>query len=162
MKKLKTITVISLVMLLIMGISYALLSDTITVTGSATTTGSLDVNVISASVSNQVGSSNSTISNNNDTITINVPKLEYPGAYTEFSITLKNEGTINAKLKSIVENDMGDANILVSYSGIAVNELLNVNNSKTFTIKVEWLSSSTSASVDGVDISIDFIYEQNV
>lgn len=162
MKKLKKITIISLAMLLIMGISYALLNDTITISGSATTTGTLDVNVTSASVSTQVGSINSSITYEDDSVSFTVPQLEYPGAYTIFSVTVQNQGTLSAKLKTIAESSMGDANVLVTYTGIAVNQTLAVNETKTFTIKVEWRSTSEASSTDGVNIRMDLVYEQNI
>lgn len=152
-----------LALALTMGIGYALLSDTITVTGTASTTGTFDIQVDSASVITEVGSTESTItiSSDKNTVNINVPKLQYPGAYTTFSITLKNVGTVPTKLKDIVENALGDSEVEVTYSGITEQSTLAVNGSTTFTVKAEWKTASTQASA-GANIDIDFVYEQNV
>ena len=160
----KKIIIFLLVFFLTTGVGYALLSDTINITGTATATGILDVNIIDAVVSNHIGSEGSSIiiSQDKNKVEISVPELQYPGSYTEFTITIKNEGNINAKLIDIIENSMGDSNIEVSYNNIAENSLLGINQTLSFTVKVGWKDTSTEASVDGASININFVYEQNV
>ena len=164
MRRTKKILFFTLVIFLSCGIGYALLSDTITIGGTATTTGTFDVNIINAVVETEVGNTNSTIviSSDKKSITVDVPALQYPGAYTTFALTIKNEGNINAKLIDIVEKSMGDSNILVSYNDINENSILTPNQTLTFYVKVEWKSTSVSASVSGANIDIDFIYQQSI
>ena len=164
MKRFKRIILCLLVLLLSSGISYAIFTDAISVNGTASGVGTFDMNVTNVSVAEEIGNIGSTIEVSSDkkTVTVNVPALQYPGAYTLFSVTIKNEGTVNAKLIDIVENSMGDSNIGVSYTNIAKNSTLAVNESITFNVKVEWISTSTAASKEGASINIDFIYEQNV
>lgn len=161
MKKIKYIIFLSL--LFSVGIGYSLLSDTVVVSGSATAVGVFDINVVGASVVKEVGCMNSEISISSDkkSVDVNVPALEYPGSYVKYSVTVKNEGNISAKLVDIVEKSMGDENIEVIYTKISENSILDPNKSLTFYVNVKWRETSTAGS-DGADIDIDFVYEQNV
>src|SRR5574344_1775057 len=103
----KQILVSVIAAIFVFGVGYALLNDTITVSGTATTTGSLDVQIVSASCTAQSGAV-STANNTatgysapSNTVTLTVPALEYPGASATFTITLRNVGTLDAKLKTI-------------------------------------------------------------
>ena len=164
MNKLKRLIIFTLVLLLSTGISYALFSDSITVSGTATTTGTFAINTTAAVVTTQVGSSSSTavISGDKKTVTLTVPKLEYPGAYTTFTITLKNEGNIPAKVINIVPTSLGDDDVVASYSGIALNSTIAPNATLSFTFKVMWDSGSTTANTTGATIDVDFVFQQNV
>jgi len=100
MRRNRPLIIAVLAALLTLSIGYALFSQTINVTGTATGQGSFDMQITQASIVSQVGSSGATVSlsNSNHTLNISVPKLEYPGAYVDIQYTIQNKGTINALL----------------------------------------------------------------
>ena len=95
-----------LALLLVMSVGYALFSDTITINGSATAQGEFDMEIVSASITDEVGSKGATavISEDGNALSINIPNLEYPGAYVDVTYKLKNTGTINALYKTYTIN----------------------------------------------------------
>ena len=153
MRKQSVVTIFVLVIILIFSVGYALFSNTVEITGTATATASLDVEFTSASVTTEVGSidASASISNDHNTLSINVPKLEYPGAYVIISGTITNSGTLPVKLTSIDEsNSIADGDIKVSYTNLGSyeNVVLNPNGTQTFTVKVEWDADSDASGAD--------------
>ena len=151
---------------LAISVGYALFSQTLTINGTATAKGSFDVQFETATIQKEVGSTGATatISEDKATLTVNVPKLEYPGAYVEIPVTIQNKGTIPAKLKEIVQTGLKDETgpIKVSYSGLAASETpINTNETQSMTIKVEWLPGVNTNTADGgVTFTIALKYEQ--
>ena len=99
------IVILAFVVVCVMG--YALFSETITVTGTATASGSFDIEVscedygvgfMTDHSDSYDGSANCSI--NGDTV-ITTSTLPKPGENTYFIIGIKNNGTIPAKLKTI-------------------------------------------------------------
>lgn len=64
--------------------------------------------------------------------------LYLPGDYGEYSVTVTNAGNIDAYLKEATPVVGTNKAILFSYSGIAVNDVLPANSTKTFTVRVEY------------------------
>ena len=149
---------------LAVAVGYALFSQTLTINGTATAKGSFDVEFTTATIKTEVGSTGATavISDDKDTLTITVPKLEYPGAYVEIPVTVTNVGTIPAKLKEITETGLTtDESVKVSYTGLTElkDQQVDQNGTQNFTIKVMWDESSNKNS-ENVEFSIKLNYEQ--
>ena len=164
MKKQPIILVIFLAVVLILSIGYAVFAQTLTIDATATASGTMDVEFTNASVSSEVGSINAsaTISNDKNTLSINVPRLEYPGAYAVISGTITNVGTIPVELISINETNLTtDDNIKISYTNLGgyQNVTLNPNGTQTFTVKVEW-DEDSEASTNNLNFSIGLNYRQ--
>lgn len=163
------IGVIAFVLALATG--YALFSDEITVSGTATAKGSFDVEFTSVGTivkngytdeTGKDGANIAVISSDKNTLTVTVNKLSYPGAYVEIPVTVKNVGTIPAVLKEIVQTglDADSTPIRVTYSGIAASDAtVAPGTPATMTIKVEWLSTvNTTAEAASFTVKLD--YEQ--
>lgn len=103
MNKQKKIIIGVLALLVTMMVGYALFSETITINGTATAKGEFNMEITSASITNEVGSTGATaeISDNGNTLIITVPHLEYPGAYVDVSFNITNNGSIPALYKGI-------------------------------------------------------------
>ena len=149
---------------LAISVGYALFSQTLTINGTATAKGSFDVQFATATIQKEVGSTGATatISEDKATLTVNVPKLEYPGAYVEIPVTVKNVGTIPAKLIEITETGLTtDASVKVSYTGLTElkDQQVDQNGTQSFTIKVMWDADSNKNS-ENVEFSIKLNYQQ--
>ncbi len=149
---------------LAISVGYALFSQTLTINGTATAKGSFDVQFATATIQKEVGSTGATatISEDKATLTVNVPKLEYPGAYVEIPVTVKNVGTIPAKLIEITETGLTtDASVKVSYTGLTElkDQQVDQNGTQSFTIKVMWDAASNKNS-ENVVFNIKLNYQQ--
>lgn len=164
MKTKNIIVVVMVSFFLFLSMGYALFSETLIINGTATAMGTFDVEFTDATVTEQVGSTLSTalISNDKNTLTINVPKLEYPGSYVNILVTVTNKGSIPAKLTTVEQTNLtSDPSIKVSYTGL--DELKNKeflqNETQTFNIKIFWEPSSNVLS-SNVMFTIKLNYEQ--
>lgn len=124
MKKQNVAIIAVVALVLAVAVGYALFSQTINISGSATAQGSYDVvfqlaadqndNAFAYSATCNTGfddcssgtytlSNVATLSNSNHTLNITVDKLTYPGAQIVIPFRVKNTGTIDAKLKAITQ-----------------------------------------------------------
>ncbi len=169
MKKQNIAIIGVIVFVLALAIGYALFSETLTISGTATASGDFDVEftsigeVTSSGYTKQADSADiAVIESGNNKLTITVNKLDYPGAYVEIPVTITNKGSVPAKLKQINQTglDTEEGPIKVTYSGIAASEMpINQNETQNMTIRVEWLEDvETTAS--GVTFTITLDYEQ--
>ena len=164
MKK-QSIAIIGVVaFVLAVAVGYAIFSETLTINGTATAQGNFDVEFTSATIDEEVGSTGSTAEINDDknTLTIDVPKLEYPGAYVTIPVTVTNKGSIPAKLISLEETGLtDDASVKVSYTGLSElkDQEVAQNGTQSFTIKVMWDENSNESSSD-VSFTIRLNYQQ--
>ncbi len=176
MKK-QNIAIIAVVaFVLAVAVGYALFRETITINGTATAKGTFDVQLLSASVETEKGSTGAkaTISGDKNTLTIEAPDLQYPGAYVEYVVTVKNVGTIYAELLSVNETGKNvAAPVKVTYTDLPeADHDLAPGAEDTFKIKVEWLADDAKDEETGdgavennsvdVDVKYDitFNYEQ--
>ena len=156
---------------LAIAVGYALFSETITVTGTATAKGSFDVEFTEVGTPTCSGFSEectkanlAVISDDKNTLTVTVDKLQYPGAYVEIPVTVTNVGTIPAILTGITET--GTVNkgvtgpIKVSYTGIAASDAeIAQGTAATMVIKVEW-DKENNNTADKFEFSIGLNYTQ--
>ena len=168
MKK-KSIAIIGVIaFVLAVAVGYALFSETLTVTGTATATGNFDVEFTKVGTITKVGytgAGDSEIAVNSpdkNTLTVTVNKLDYPGAYVEIPVTITNKGSVSAKLKNINETGLtADSRaIKVTYTGVAASDTpIDTNGTQEMNIKVEWDKTVNTSSSD-VTFQIQLEYEQ--
>lgn len=174
MKKQNIAIVAVVAFVLAVAVGYALFSDTLNITGSATAQGNLNVEFLEIGEVKSEGYTKQTtdpvhelavIDDTKNKLTITVNKLDYQGAYVEIPVTIKNSGTIPAKLKEIREENLTstDNELKVSYSGLPVEgTVLEPGDTQIMTVKVEWIdndkSTVTSSTIPTFNIWID--YEQ--
>ena len=160
------IGVIAFVLAVVVG--YALFSDNLTVSGSATATGDFDVEFTSVGEITKVGytavdaTEIAKISEDKNTLTVTVNKLDYPGAYVTIPVTITNKGSVSAKLKNINETGLTQDNraIKVTYTVVAASDtVIKTNDTQEMNIKVEWDPSINTGSSD-VTFQITLEYEQ--
>lgn len=168
MKK-QSITIIGVIALVLaVAVGYALFSETITINGTATAKGDFDIEFTSVGEITKVGYTKvgeeeiAVISEDKNTLTVTVNKLDYPGAYVEIPVTITNKGSISAKLKEIRETGLtaDSRSVKVSYTGIAASEtVIAQNDTQSMTIKVEW-DKDVNTSAENVQFMIELDYEQ--
>ncbi len=151
--------VLSLFLILIVG--YAIFSESINIGGTASASGDFNIIFNSVGTIKEEGSSGATatISSNKKSLTVMVPKLEYPSAYVEVPVVIKNAGSVTAKIVGIETVGLDTTDIKVTYSGIAQNDRIAANEEKNIKIKVTWDSASNTV-VDSLTFSVSINYEQ--
>ena len=70
--------------------------------------------------------------------------IAQPDTRAYYDVTVKNGGTLNAELDSIVFTDSNNDAILYSYSYISEGDVINAGATQTFTITVEFNNSYTT------------------
>ena len=102
-----------------------------------------------------------------DTTANFVIDLKSPGSSGEYIITVENRGNIDAYVKDIKgvvdSNKKEPKDIQFSIDGLKVNDKLKARETKTFKVKVNWDSNSTSIPETSKELSltIDFVQDTN-
>lgn len=171
----KYIIVVLIVLLLALAVGYAAFSDTLTISGTASAKGTFDLQFESATLNksegvtvDEVTKENGTyikISEDKNTANVVVKNLAYPGAGAEFTVKIKNVGTVPAKLKNITKTGLDDADIKVTFpADLAAGEKIAANGECTITFTVVWDKESkldTSTAEKTLDFSLGLEYEQD-
>ncbi len=144
----KNIMIVALLIAVVfMSVGYALLSTKLDVQGTSTIVDPVwDVGIISISENSTEGYANSLNSTviNKFSAKFNV-ELQMPNDKVTYTINVKNEGTIDAKLNSIsiMPENYNEGFIKYEIEGIKAGEVLSVGESKTFTLSVMYNSDAT-------------------
>lgn len=189
MKKQNIAIIAVIALVLAVSVGYALFSQTLTITGTATASGNFDVQFtkigdiksdgytdVDAVLDEDAQAKKDRVAKistspdaktgvTNDLLTIKVNKLSYPGAYVEIPVEVTNKGSIPVVLESITENNLTtNSTIKVSYTGLAASTTpLETNGTHNLTVRVEWLEDAvgTDNSVnETVEFSIKLNYKQ--
>lgn len=140
-----------LALVFVMAIGYAAFVTQLNINGTANITSKWDVHIKSITAGAPVGTASSktarVIENNNLEAEFETD-LAAPGDSVTYTIEVENSGTLPAKLDEITfnqtqqntETDEGKDNrtIIYSYDGIAKGNVLEPNEIKEFTVKVEF------------------------
>ncbi len=115
--KQRKILIIVLAVILTLSVGYAIFSESLNISGSAST-GSTNFNIVFDRVGNirEVEASNTTaeIKESGKKLEINVPGLSMPTAYAIIPVTIKNNGDITAKVKEIRTEGLDTTDIKVT------------------------------------------------
>jgi uncharacterized repeat protein (TIGR01451 family) len=152
MKSRKGLISLMLVAVLLLGIGYAALTDTLDITGSA------DVNqsaaeeafnediYFSAAVANETGNTASVNADNNDKASFTAKTLKGKGDKVTFTFTIKNDGDIAATVTPKLNATLGNTNpeyfsLTSDWDGGA--KTLAAGAEVTYTLTVELLKTPT-------------------
>ena len=160
---------IIILVVLILGISvgYASFSDSLQIVGTANANGKFDVEFVSGRITDARGinivESRAVISEDKDTLTINIKDMEYPGAGATVSCMVQNTGTVPAKLKNAIITGNDDEDISITLLDTAqIGQTLQVNEMCTLKFIVKWNIESTLQTNKAVNFNITLDYEQDV
>lgn len=148
-KNSKLLLIIALLVILGVAVGYAALSQTLTIEGTANITSDWKVLFTSITLkekSDGVTEAEGTPKLEGTTKAIFNVTLDKPGAYAEYKVVVENQGTIDAKLKSITDltdiNAQAPTDIKFTITGDAVGTELAASGSTTYVVRVEWLATS--------------------
>lgn len=166
-EKKKVITILLLLIVVLgMAIGYAALSQTLNITGTAHIASDWNIKIINATRSSGSGATDkpSSPSFTATTATFDV-ELANPGATATYTITIKNEGMIPARLNSV--NGVTEANATnpteIQFATNAnVSDVLLAGETVNYTVTVTWDSESEEIpQVKTKTATITFEYVQN-
>ena len=141
----KLYTVIGIMVLFLsMTMGYALFSNTVSVSGTAVSTGTYNISFRRVDILESVGCNPEvSISSDRNTLTINVPDLEKPSSYATINVRVRNYGTIPAELLSVDVTGDGDEDIKIEYPAWETGEVLQPSTNYVFPITIRWDEDST-------------------
>ena len=150
-------------LLVFMGIGYAILSQTLNISGIARMQGNWNVRITNMELlsENKTGRAEEVSHSFTDTTATFTADLYMPGDSIEYRVTVENQGNIDALLKSITPTTTNKSEgIKFSHSEID-NTVLTAGKTITFTMKVEFLESATSIpNVENVKYNLELVYVQ--
>ena len=150
-------------LLIFMGIGYAILSQTLNISGIANMRGNWNVKITNMELldKNKTGRAEEVSHSFTDTTATFEANLYMPGDSIEYRVTVENQGNIDALLKSIIPTTTNkSSSIKFSHSEID-NTVLTAGKTITFTMKVEFLEDATSIpKVDNVKYNLELVYVQ--
>ena len=150
-------------LLVFMGIGYAILSQTLNISGIANMKGNWNVRITNMELlsENKTGRAEEVSHSFTDTTATFTADLYMPGDSIEYRVTVENQGNIDALLKSITPTTTNRSEgIKFSHSEID-NTVLTAGKTITFTMKVEFLEAATSIpNVENVKYNLELVYVQ--
>ena len=150
-------------LLVFMGIGYAILSQTLNISGIANMRGNWNVKITNMELlsENKTGRAEEVSHSFTDTTATFTADLYMPGDSIEYRVTVENQGNIDALLKSITPTTTNKSEgIKFSHSEID-NTVLTAGKTITFTMKVEFLEDATSIpKVENVKYNLELVYVQ--
>ena len=150
-------------LLVFMGIGYAILSQTLNISGIANMKGNWNVKITNMELlsENKTGRAEEVSHSFTDTTATFEANLYMPGDSIEYRVTVENQGNIDALLKSIIPTTTNKSSgIKFSHSEID-NTVLTAGKTITFTMKVEFLEDATSIpKVDKLTYNLELVYIQ--
>ena len=150
-------------LLVFMGIGYAILSQTLNISGIANMKGNWNVKITNMELlsENKTGRAVEVSHSFTDTTATFTADLYMPGDSIEYRVTVENQGNIDAVLKSITPTTTNRSEgIKFSHSEID-NTVLTAGKTITFTMKVEFLEDATSIpNVENVSYNLELVYVQ--
>ena len=150
---------------LLMAVGYAAFQTVLNIEGTSNITSSWDIKITNVTSKNIKG----TASNNGDPVWENLSatfktNLQAPGDSIEYDITVTNNGNLNAKLDKYKLTDTNNEAIKFTQTGLTNGEVLTAGSTKTFTVKVEYLSTTSeqpSKVTSSLTITLDYSQAEN-
>ena len=150
-------------LLVFMGIGYAILSQTLNISGIANMRGNWNVKITNMELlsENKTGRAVEVSHSFTDTTATFTADLYMPGDSIEYRVTVENQGNIDALLKSITPTTTNKSEgIKFSHSTID-NTVLTAGKTISFTMKVEFLEDATTIpNVENVKYNLELVYVQ--
>ena len=150
--------------LVIMGVGYAAFQSQLKISGTSNIGANFNVKITSITPNSIVGTAldKPEITTYNDTSATFGVSLKSPGDSITYDITIENQGTIDAILKTITKTDTNNSAILFETSGVEENDELKVGKTTTMKVKVTYNPEVTSQPTDlESTLNVELDYEQS-
>ena len=132
----------------IMAVGYAALAQTLTITGNATITSTWNVAITAISEGTPTGgATNRTPAKYTGTTATFDVDLKNPGDKMVYEITVKNSGSLNAKLTglTVTPEDPAESGIYYKVTGVTPNvTTLDATQTNTVTVEVGWAAGDAT------------------
>ena len=142
-----SVILVLLAVVLIMAIGYAAFAQQLTINGSAEITSKWDVHIEDIAVASELldgKNVSATVGENNLSATFSA-ELVSPGSGVTYNVTVRNSGTLDAKLDSITFTSSNNDAIQYSYAGINENDVIDAGAAQTFTVTVKFNDKYTTS-----------------
>ena len=150
----------------VMAVGYSLLAQTLTINGTATISSNWNVAITGITEGDNQGTTATNTSPAGYTgtsATFNV-ELVKPGDKMVYDITVKNSGTLNAKLTGLTVNPSVTAETGIYYKVTGVTQdvtTLDANETNTVTVEVGWVAGDASTPAEKtVPLTVNLVYTQ--
>ncbi len=166
----KIIIAMLIVLLLALAIGYAAFSDILTISGTANAKGTFDLEFQNAEVVKNVGAdlekTTAIISEDKNTLTVNVADLSYPGSGVEFSVDIVNVGTIPAEVQAVTPTNINGSDqikvigldvIKTDHPKIEVGDKCNIH----FTVEWPVDSGEIAENKSSISFGLEIEYVQS-
>lgn len=166
-KKKKNLLIIALCLALVfMGVGYALLSTSLNITGTNTVAGKWDIfieSITPTSIGGEAVSRSVTLSDNKLSANF-VVDLYGNDDYVEYTVVVKNNGNIPAKLSNIQTNVENPSDFITFSHTATLDKALEVNSTDSFTVRIAVNNPNGEELVDslGIKYTLSLTYLQNV
>ena len=153
MKNRKRLIAIMVLAVMLLGIGYAALTDTLDITGSADVNQSaaeeaFDQDIyFSAAVANEEGNTASVNADNIDKASFTAKTLKGKGDKATFTFTIKNDGDVDATVTPKLNASLGNTNpeyFAISSDWAGEAKVLAAHSEVTYTLTVELLKTPTN------------------
>lgn len=150
-----SIIIILLSVIFVMTIGYASLTEAISFTKDKTP--SWNVHIKEISIQNQINSGQNIIATvQDDNLSANFKaKLENKNSSVTYNVTVKNEGTINAKLDTITFSNKNE-NIKFEYHNINIGDVIKSGKQQNFTVKIINKNANQINNISDLDMFLGY------
>ena len=148
-------------LLVFMGIGYAILSQTLNISGTANMQGNWDVEITSITLKSQTGRATEVSSSYTNTTASFEADLYMPGDSIEYEVTVTNNGNIDAVLNDIKQTKTNQHKDIKFSNSLIGTEVLTAGSTMKFTMKVEFLESAEAIpDIEKTEYKIELVYIQ--
>lgn len=163
MRKGNIILGVLICLVLVMAIAFAAFSSSLNITGTSTIDSKWDIKITNVEVTTTVGKATKAMepiySGTSATFKTN---LVSPGDSMTYTVTITNNGTVDAKVGSIDKSTPTNSAILFTTSGINENDLLEAGATTTYKVTIAYSDSVTSQPSQLTDsLTVKLNYVQN-
>lgn len=163
MKKNNIVITFLIAIVCIMAITYAAFSTTLNINGTANIDSNWDIKITDVTTKNIIGEATKAfepvVSDTSATFKTN---LTSPGDSMTYTVTVTNEGTIDAKVGSIEMTESQNPAIVFSTSGINENDLLKAGESQKYDVTIAYNSNVTTQPTElSGTLTVKLNYVQN-
>jgi conserved repeat protein len=152
-----------LVAIVVMSVGYAAFATTLTVGGTSTITNNWNVAITDITVTDTQGNAKSTTATYTATTATFAVDLQSPGDRIEYTVTVRNGGTVDATLEQLVPVITGEtAAISYTIDGPTAGSILKSGEEVTLKISAEYDASftgtvSTDANSKTLTVTLDYV-----
>ncbi len=150
-------------LLVFMGIGYAILSQTLNISGIANMKGNWNVRITNMELlsENKTGRAEEVSHSFTDTTATFTADLYMPGDSIEYRVTVENQGNMDAVLNDIKQTKTNQHKDIKFSNSLIGTEVLTAGSTMTFTMKVEFLESAEAiADIEKTEYRIELVYIQ--